>query len=189
MNSVPNENIQLKDIQSQVGIYVALISWGMLFATLFLGYAIFRSTAEYWPPMGMERVPLTWPVFSTVIIILSSVAFEFQKSRVNISRWPLTLTLVLSLGFLFSQVQIWSYLKSQGLYAKSGIFPTLIYSFTWIHSAHVVLALAALVWLFFKVGNGNISQEDKKKITTHVGKFWHFLGVIWILMFVTLFIL
>ncbi len=171
---------------SNISMIVTLVSFTMLFATMFLGYALYRLTSETWPPMGMESVSLGLPILSTVIIALSSIAFwMYEKSYARNeaqSSW-LWATSVFGGLFLVSQLMLWSSLKSTGLYASSGIFGSIIYAFTWVHSAHILMGLGALAWLGLRI-------KRKKAIlmtVRNVGKFWHFLGIVWLIMFITIF--
>lgn len=171
---------------SNISMIVTMVSFTMLFATMFLGYALYRLTSETWPPMGMESVPLGLPVLSTAIIAISSIAFwMYEKSYANSeakSSW-LWATGALGSLFLISQLMLWSSLQASGLYASSGIFGSIIYAFTWVHSAHILMGLGALVWLSFRI------RSNKAILMTvqNVGKFWHFLGIVWLIMFITIF--
>jgi cytochrome c oxidase subunit 3 len=173
---------------------VALVSFSMLFATLLLGYAVFRFTAESWPPMGMEPVPLTYPFISTVLILVSSVSFHFfqtnffSKAKSMAKKW-LVLTLVLGFGFMGSQVLLWRQLDHElGYVVETGVFASLIHVFTWVHAAHIVAGLLWLLWLLpaLKESSRVVNYENR---ILNAGKFWHFLDLIWIIMFLTLFVL
>lgn len=174
---------------STVAMAITLVIFAMLFCTIMMGFAIYRFTAPVWPPAGMEKPSLLWPTMSTLIIVASSFVYYLFEKKINegLNQSKLLLvTLVLGLGFMVSQFVFWNELSSQGLFVSSGIYPSILYSFTWIHAAHIVVALLLLVWLYF-------SLRKADKMTTlkvsNVGKFWHFLGVVWLIMFVTIFVL
>lgn len=173
---------------------VALVSFSMLFASLLLGYAVFRLTAESWPPMGMEPVPLTYPFISTVLILLSSLTFHlfqtsfFNKARTRARNW-LFLTFALGLAFMGSQVLLWRQLANElGYVVETGVFASLIHVFTWVHAAHIVAALIWLLWLLPALKREARVPDYENRVLS-AGKFWHFLDLIWIIMFVTLFVL
>lgn len=182
---IPGEIRQAKAIGSITMVFV-LVSFSMLFATLFMGYAALRSSAPVWPPMGMDNLPMLYPILSTVFIGLSSLTWNLFEKKLTL-KWVL-ITLVLGLAFSASQFGLWSELKHQGIFAGTGVFASIIYSFTWIHMAHIVAALALLFWPIVWVKKNQVSDLRAVKITS-IGKFWHFLGIIWALMFVTLFVL
>jgi cytochrome c oxidase subunit 3 len=88
---------------------------------------------------------------------------------------------------MLSQSMLWHSLKIQGIFASSGIFPSIIYAFTWIHAAHIVAGIGLLLWLQLSALK-EINSMAKIR-AANVGKFWHFLGVVWFIMFVTIFVL
>lgn len=176
-------------IISSIAMIVALVSFGMLFLTLMMSFALYRFTAPIWPPAGMERPSLIIPLISTFLIILSSltyISFEKKTAKGMIDKQGLGMTLVLGTAFMVSQFVFWSHLKSHGIYVSSGIFASVMYGFTWIHAAHIVVALTLLAWLYNK-----LSSPDKMTavLVSSIGKFWHFLGIVWLIMFVTIFVL
>ena len=76
----------------------------------------------------------------------------------------------------------------KGITQGSGIFGSMIYGFTWIHIAHVAIGILLLIWLNIKFMSG-VSQDIKSELRVkNVGKFWHFLGLIWLLMYLILFL-
>lgn len=179
------------ELQNNLAMTIALVSWAMLFATLFMGYAIYRSSSNVWPPMGFNKVSLTLPIISTMAILLSSYFCYQTKLNLklqNLVKAKANLNLTLGLGLLFMAIQtlLWNHLKSTGVYVSSGIFASIIYAFTWIHAAHVICGIAALFYLrmVLKPTKNNLLQ-----IGINVEKFWHFLGIIWIIMFLTLFVI
>ena len=169
---------EYKRFQHSVAMTVTLVSFGMLFAALFLGYFLLRFNSAVWPPMEIEGMPRLMPAVSTLVIALSSWAFyTFEKGQKT--RW-LGATLVLGFVFLGCQWQLWSELGQMGILASNGQVSSMVYAFTWIHAAHIVLALLGLVWLL-------VTAPSELK-TANVGKFWHFLGVVWLLMYLMLFL-
>lgn len=177
---------QGQEIIASVGMIVALVSFAMLFATLMMGFAMFRLTSPVWPPAGMTKPSLILPALSTVIIFLSSLCYMKFEKDISDKR-GLIATIALGFGFMLIQTLLWKSLKTQGIFVSSGIFPSIIYAFTWIHAAHIVAALGMLVWLYVNVQKGVTPKTQLQ--TANVGKFWHFLGIVWFIMFVTIFVL
>lgn len=181
-----NQNDQGQEIISTVGMTVALVSFAMLFATLMMGFAMFRFTAPVWPPAGMNRPSLILPALSTLSIFLSSLSYIwFEKNIAN--KRGLILTIILGLSFMLFQSLLWGHLKSQGIFVSSGIFPSIIYAFTWVHAAHIIAAIGLLFWLL-NFALKEINAKARRRASS-VGKFWHFLGIVWFIMFMTIFVL
>lgn len=182
---------ELKLIQSSVAMTVALISIAMMFATLFLGYFLFRFNSPAWPPVEIQGMPKLLPFLSTMVMLASSVAYFFMEKKVftNLKSAKLgwTLTFVLGIVFLLLQWTLWSALKEKGILVSNGMAPSMIYAFTWLHAAHIVLALGSLLWLGYFIFKKNEGLTVVKLV--NVGKFWHFLGVVWLLMYLMMFVL
>ena len=180
------------DLQNNLAMTIVLLSGAMLFATLFMGYAIYRTSASQWPPLGIPKVSLLVPFLSTVIIVLSSwFAYQLrvcaQQGNMLKAHSNLNTTLLLGLCFMLAQSYLWFHMKSTGVFVgTSGIFGSILYGFTWIHAFHMVAGMTTLVYLklVLKKGGPNVVQKS-----INVEKFWHFLGVVWIIMFLTLFVL
>ena len=186
-------SMPLKEVHN-IAMVIVLISFSMLFATLFLSYALYRVSAIEWPPNGGFSINLFLPTVNTIVIIMSSWSYYlYQKSYQkayhlkSFSKLIIYWTLSTALGLLFIGLQfaLWQNLKSLGIYSGSNILSSIIYSFTWIHCAHMILGIAALLFLLptLKAHNQNYSSR-----VNNIGKCWHFLAIIWFIMYLTLFI-
>ncbi len=174
--------------RASLAMTVALVSFAMLFASLFLTYAVYRVRSAMWPPMGFDKIPLTLPSISSAFILLSSFSFirfqrRYEKKATNKTYYYLTL--ILALGFLFTQNQLWNYLNETGVFVESGTFASILHSFTWIHAGHVVLGMLALIFCLPALRK---NKKDYSIRISNVGKFWHFLGIIWIFMYIGIFL-
>lgn len=185
------ENIE--SVQSSITMIVLLISFSMLFGTLFLGYMVYRVRATVWPPMGMNDLSLLYPLISTVIILFSSLSYflfenKFNSKELSGAKKYLTISVIFGIGFCVSQFMVWRDLALRGISQSSGIFGSMLYGFTWIHIAHVAVAIILLLWLERKVKS--IVQVEHKDIlrVKNVGMFWHFLGLVWMIMYLGLFV-
>lgn len=183
-------NSRQQKLANSISEIVMIVSFAMLFATLMLGYTMYRLTSESWPPMGLQRVDLLIPAFSTVILFLSSLTLNsFNNARlseVRTAKVSLWATIILGAVFGVSQLMLWQDLEAVGLIASEGIFQSILYGFTWIHAAHVVIAWLGLLFLLPTIKN------EAPKWTARVGlitKFWHFLDIVWLIMFLTIFVL
>jgi cytochrome c oxidase subunit 3 len=186
------QEVEGKRIVSSIAMTIILISFSMLFATLFLAYAAYRFTIETWPPMGIQRPDLALPLLSTFLIALSSLVYwRFEKrylsteGNANNALW---LVLILGVAFVGSQFALWNSLENQGLLLSTGgIFSSIVYAFTWIHAAHMLAGVLLLAWLLISLRGDSAAGVFTLRVQ-NVGKFWHFLGLIWLLMFFTIFV-
>jgi cytochrome c oxidase subunit 3 len=179
---------------SNIGISLALISFSMLFAALFLGYALFRMSAPVWPPMGFHTPSLHLPVISTIAIALSSIFYirfeHLYGKKASGSFFWFLLALIGGLTFIVTQVFLWNHLKADGflLDGNGGVFPSILYAFTWTHAGHMVLGVGVLLWLLPGLRKSASNPPSLDRVN-NVGKFWHFLGIIWLIIFLTIFVL
>ena len=182
-----NPQNEMNNFRNSVAMTVTLISFGMMFASLFLGFFLVRFNSPVWPPVEIENLPKLIPFFSTVVMAISSFTY-WKMEKVAETRKKFWLaTTALGILFLVSQWSLWSALASSGIFVSNGQVPSMVYAFTWIHAAHIVIGLVLLFWL------GHLIFRSPAKVTdvklTNVGKFWHFLGVVWLIMYLMLFVL
>lgn len=111
-----------------------------------------------------------------------------KKKDRELARFHYFLTLFLGFGFLVAQGFLWSSLKSNGYLVDTGVFASMLHSFTWIHAAHILMGLLWLLYLLPTITLGASFEKYEIRIV-NAGKFWHFLDVIWVLLFVVLFVL
>ena len=176
-----------KMLQSSIAMTVTLISFGMLFASLFLGYFLVRFNAPVWPPVEIQNLPKLLPFLSTLVIALSSLSYyKMEKSSQPRSQFWF-LTVALGIIFLILQSLLWTELKKSGILVENGQVPSMVYAWTWIHAGHIVMGLMALLWLGIFVFKKKAELTEVK--LANVGKFWHFLGVVWLLMYLMIFVL
>ena len=174
---------QYEIFKNSVAMTVTLISFGMLFLTLFLGYLLVRFNSPTWPPVEIQGMPQLLPFMSTLVIAISSLTCVLMEKKQSRLFWAATV--LLGIVFLFLQWILWAELNATGILAANGMVPSMVYAFTWVHAGHIVIGLMALMWLGYFLFKGTATQIK----LSNVGKFWHFLGVVWLVMYLTLFVI
>lgn len=191
MSQAQTQSRELELLKNNVAMTVTLISFGMMFATLFLGYMLVRFNSPVWPPVEIQGMPKLLPFLSTLVMALSSLCYYIMEKKgltdAKTGKIFWSLTMVLGLVFLALQWTLWSSLKATGILVSNGMVPSMVYSFTWLHAAHIVLGLMVMMWLGRFVFRKREALTEFKVI--NVGKFWHFLGVVWLIMYLTLFVI
>lgn len=182
-----NPGKELQDLKNSVGMTVTLISFGMMFATMFLGFFLVRFNSPVWPPVEISNMPVMLPLLSTLVMALSSATYYLLEKKAEQRKLYWVGTTVLGVLFLVLQWNLWGALKASGILVSNGQVPSMVYAFTWIHAAHIVLGLGALMWLGHLIFRKPLAVTELK--LTNVGKFWHFLGVVWLFMYLMLFVL
>ena len=181
-----------EELTSSLGMLVFLASWGMMFAGLFFAYGFARSKAVVWPPAGAPVLPLGLPAINTVVILTSSLTFAWgleslRRGRRARFRALVGVTAVLGAIFLALQLTLWQHVVAAGL-PVAGTYGAVFYSFTALHALHVLVGLGILLWVFARSLFGKYTEHN----TTNVrmcAMFWHFVDVVWVLMFLTIYVL
>ena len=177
-----------------VGVIVWLASELMFFAGLFGIYFTVRAQTDgEWPPAPTE-LDITYAAFFTTILILSSVTCQFgvfaaEKGDVfALRRWYL-LTFFMGLVFVLGQANEYRNLVvNHGTTLASSPYGTVFYLTTGFHGLHVIGGLIAFLLL---IGKTKISKFTPAQATSAivVSYYWHFVDVVWIGLFLTIYII
>jgi cytochrome c oxidase subunit 3 len=183
-----------------LGMLLFICSEVMFFSGLFAAYFAVRAAAPIWPPIiaGDEALTEAYnlhaePWFAailTMILILSSFTCQFavwsirRGDRTGFIR-NIAVTLVLGIVFLIGQVYDYATL---GFGIADGTFGTTFYTLTGFHGAHVFGGAIMLSVLLYRglAGQFNSRHHDAVEATS---LYWHFVDVVWIALFSTLYIL
>ena len=182
-----------EEATSTLGMTIFLASWAMMFSALFFAYAFVRSRSVMWPPAGIPALPVAMPLVNTVVLLASSVTFSrglaaLQRGgRKTLSGWVLA-TLVLGVVFLVLQVLVWQSVSRSGLHVSSGIYGSVFYSLTLFHALHVVVGLFILLWVLVRSLAGKYTEHNFVNVRLCT-MYWHFVDVVWLLMFISIYLL
>lgn len=173
------------------GLLVFLFAEGMIFMGLFTAYLTFRAVAPTWPPEGTPELELVLPGINTLILISSSFVIHqadtaIKKNDVSGLRIWFAATAIMGIIFLAGQLYEYSHLEF-GL--KTNLFASTFYVLTGFHGLHVcvgVLAILAVLWRSLK--KGHYSNEHYFGVEA-AELYWHFVDIVWIILFFLLYIL
>ncbi len=182
-----------EELTSSLGMIVFLASWGMMFAGLFFAYGFARSKAIVWPPAGAPHLPLALPALNTAVLLASSYCFSrglaaLRRGRRDAFRTSIGLTLGLGMLFLALQLVLWRQVAASGLGVADGSYGAVFYAFTAFHALHVLVGVIVLGWVFVRSLLGAYTEHNVINVRV-CGMFWHFVDVVWVLMFLTIYVL
>lgn len=173
-----------------VGMWLFLVSLFMLFSAAMLGYAFIRLAGNRSPRRGTLHFPsILW--LSTALVICVSftmsraVAAVRRERRGSFLAW-LTASLVLAVGFLVVQTPAMiGLLAEHQQFRSAGLFLYgLVFILILLHALHVLGGMIALVRVRLQAARGVYDHEHYQPVR-HTAMYWHFLDVIWIIMFAT----
>lgn len=170
-------------------LYLAMVSMVMLFAGLTSAYVV-RADNGNWLVFTLPDIS----ILSTAIIVASSLTMYLSQTAVrkdNHRQVSLGLgaTLLLGLGFCYSQFEVWKQLTAQGVYfmgKNSNASGSFFYIITLVHLLHLAGGLVALGVSFVKSMFKRYSSQD------HLGLdltaiYLHFLDILWVYLFLFLY--
>lgn len=191
-NAVPTGQ-KGEEQSSSLGMVIALGSWAMMFAAMFYAYLGARARFEVWPPPGVPHLPVALPAVNTAVLLASSgvIAYavrELGRGRKRLLSPLLGAGVALGLAFLGLQLVVWRDLWLAGLLPSSGLYGSVFYGLTGLHALHVLAGLGVLAVVLGKALRGAYSTENAYKVRL-VAMFWHFVDVVWVLMFLSIYVL
>jgi heme/copper-type cytochrome/quinol oxidase subunit 3 len=168
---------------------LVIASEATLFAAFLGSYFYLLSGSPEWPPDGIEPPKLTIPIIATVLLLGSSVPMLLADARIRRDdRRGMQLALALSfvMAAVFVALQIREY-RHETFHIKTNSYGSLFYSITGLHGLHVITALAMNAYLQLRAFRGHVSERKRLSVTV-VGMYWHFVDVVWIFIFVSLYL-
>jgi len=174
-----------------MGFTLFLISEAMLFLGLFVAYIAFRSVATEWPPKGTPELELLLPAVNTVILIASSFVLHQSESAVKkgaIGQMRLWFMATIAMGLIFLGGQLYEYSQLE-FTLRTGLFGGTFFVLTGFHGLHVLIGVVLMTTVLVRS-----LKEDHYTAQKHFGVeaanlYWHFVDVVWIVLFLMLYIL
>jgi cytochrome c oxidase subunit 3 len=171
------------------GVVVMIMTEAMIFATLLASYFFMRAASKEWPPHPIEPPELEKiSIFSVILLGSSGPMFWAEHGIRKGQQWRLRLglTLVIVMGLVFFANQIMEYRELHFTFRENA-YSSLFYGITGLHGAHVVAGLLMLSVVTMKAWLGKFSE--RRHVTVEVvGLYWHFVDVVWIFVFSSLYL-
>ncbi|MBS0513169.1 MAG: cytochrome c oxidase subunit 3 [Proteobacteria bacterium] len=152
-----------------------------------------------WPTAGPYAAdPFTpmaaWgiPAINTLILLTSGVTLTFAHyGLLNGKRGQLKLGLAVTivLGAIFLALQAYEYIhayEALNLRLDSGIYGSTFYLLTGFHGMHVTVGAIMLTVMLFRTFAGHFSPEHHFGFEA-AAWYWHFVDVVWLLLFVVVY--
>ena len=174
-----------------LGMWLFLASEVMLFGGLFSSYVILRTGSPNWPEGGLN---VTAAAANTVILMASSftMARAASSSRTDRSnRYRSLLAISAALGVLFLVVKGYEYGQhlSHGEYPSVNNALAMYFTLTGFHALHIVGGLLAMLYL---LGPGAALRRTSHDLfanrMANTTLYWHFVDVVWLCLFFTLYV-
>lgn len=155
-----------------------------------------------WPliktPDGTTTTAMGWyglPLINTILLLTSSVTAHFahvaleQNKRPQLKAW-MWATVILGVVFLYLQVAEYqhAYSDEMKLYLDSGIYGNTFFMLTGFHGMHVTLGAIMLIAMLVRIYKGHFTPENHFAFKA-ASWYWHFVDVVWVILFVFVYVI
>jgi cytochrome c oxidase subunit III len=178
---------------SVLGMFLFIASEIMLFGSFFTVYFFDRvvnhAFGGQWPPPGFHRPAFVAGV-NTFILITSSMSMHWADTSIkrgNRAGLQAGLALTFLLGLAFLVIQGIEYHRL-GFATGDTSFAATFFGLTGLHGCHVFVGLTILLVMTIRAFRGHFSPEHHHGVEIG-GIYWHFVDVMWIVVYVTVYLL
>jgi heme/copper-type cytochrome/quinol oxidase subunit 3 len=182
---------------TKLAMWLFLGSECLLFGGLITTYLLYKHpvpTAEDPNPLGpadIFDIPFTSVtsfvlLMSSLTMVLAVSAIE-RRDRQRMRIW-LAGTALLGMVFISGQIYEFTVFYREGLGYTSSRFSSSFYTLTGFHGVHVTVGIIMLVSMILLSLRGRL-PEHKSETVEIVGLYWHFVDVVWILIFAVVYLI
>jgi cytochrome c oxidase subunit III len=173
-----------------LGMLLFIISEVMIFGAFFTAYFFIRVVqGDEWPAAGTE-LPVAIAGVNTAVLFSSSLTLHWAETsikkgnRFGLKAGILT-TFLLGLTFLFVQINEYVHI---GFSPHDSAQASIFYGLTGLHGAHVFIGLVLLSMVTIRAFRGHFSPEEHDGVNIP-GIYWHFVDVMWLVVYTTVYVL
>ena len=173
-----------------LGMLLFIISAVMLFGAFFTAYFFIRVVHGDACPAAGEHLPVAIAGVNTAILVSSSFTMHWalegaRDGNRRAMRIGLLTTLLLGATFLCIQINEYFHI---GFAISENAQSSIFYGLTGLHGAHVFVGLTLLTFATIRAFRGHFSAEKHLGVEIP-GIYWHFVDVMWIVVYLTIYII
>ena len=179
---------------AKLGVWLFLASEVMLFGALFSSLILLRTGAAEWPH-GYEILNVPLATINTMVLISSSVTMVLSWAALRLGdfkkyRLWMAATFACGIGFMIIKTIEYASKFEHHLYPSTDNFMAIYFTLTGLHGLHV---LGGMIVMAYFLGPGSkMWQREPERFTNRIevlGLYWHFVDLVWIFLFPTLYLL
>jgi cytochrome c oxidase subunit 3 len=187
----PAANVSSRVEAQFLGMLLFIISEVMLFGAFFTAYFFIRVVADTgWFPIDGKELPKVIAGVNTAVLVSSSFTMHWALEgarRGNRRAMQVGLLTTALLGLSFLAVQINEYVHI-GFAPSDNAQGTIFYGLTGLHGAHVFVGLTLLTMATTRAFRGHFTPKEHRGVEVP-GIYWHFVDVMWIVVYSTVYLL
>lgn len=183
---------QSADNRTYFGFWVYLMTDCVLFASLFVTFAVLRNNT-FGGPSGNQLFSMRYVLIETLLLLTSSftcglailAAHKGNKKHVILL---LALTFLLGLAFLAMELTEFTHLVNDGNSWRRSGFLSAFFTLVGTHGLHITVGLLWMSVMAAQIMRRGLSHVSIRKLTL-LSLFWHFLDLIWIFIFTIVYLM
>ena len=168
---------------SKVGLWLFLAVVTSFFGLFISAYGMRKEMGDW---RSLAAPSLLW--VNTVLLILSSVAFQWtkgvaQRGDAGAVKIGLLAAGLLAFAFLAGQLLAWQQLTASGQFMTGNAANAFFYLLTGLHGLHLLGGLAVWGRTSARVWHGAARLPDVRLSIELCTVYWHFLLLVWLVLF------
>ncbi|HEV3475300.1 MAG TPA: cytochrome c oxidase subunit 3 [Actinomycetota bacterium] len=176
----------------KLGMWAFLGSECLFFGSLIATYLLYRGRSLVGPyPEDVYDIPYT--SVSSFVLLMSSLTMVLALNAIQrgdhrkLRAWLLA-TALLGITFVGGQVFEFTVFIKEGLTLTRNLFGTSFFVLTGFHGAHVTVGILMLLTLYGMSLAGRLPQSNALRVEL-VGLYWHFVDIVWIVIFTVVYLI
>jgi cytochrome c oxidase subunit 3 len=170
------------------GCLTLIVTEGALFGYLIATYLYLAALSpQHWPPEGLPKLG---PGIANTVVLLSSSVFVWLCERLvrrRRLRWAVaSMAVGVVLGVVFMGIQLVEW-RDHPYGLTTHLYGSLYFTITGFHMAHVAVGIVVLLFLLLWTALGYFDEKRCAALTIG-GLYWHFVDVVWLFIFTTLYL-
>ena len=176
----------------KIGFWAFMGSECLFFGTLITTYMVFKGASVSGPfPEEILNIPLT--SISTFVLLMSSTAMVLALDQVrkgNKRNTLISLAGVIVLGSIFLGFQVYEFIHfvHEGLTIQQNVFGSSFFVLTGFHGAHVTVGVIWIATLFIRSFMNELPPAKALQVEI-AGLYWHFVDIVWIVIFTLVYLI
>ena len=175
----------------KLAMWVFLGSEFMFFGAFITAYLLYLNETNGAPGIELFDIPFT--SISSFVLLMSSLTMvlaHHAHTQRDMRRMRLWVAATALQGMVFIAGQVYEFTKfvNEGLSIYASPFASSFYVLTGFHGLHVTLGIVMLLGLFAMSFTGKIKPDQDLK-TEIIGLYWHFVDIVWVLIFVIVYLI
>ncbi len=172
-------------------IWIFIASEVLFFTGLISTYLVYRGTVPR--AEGIGHLNLAVASINTFVLLMSSMTMVTALAAIRDGkparmRMWLIATAVLGLLFLSGQVYEYTLLFNEGMSLGSSLFSATFFLTTGFHGTHVLIGIIWIVSVLLRAMRGGVTPTNNLSVEM-VGLYWHFVDIVWVVLFTVIYLI